>query len=197
MVGLVQPFISLQIGWVGRGELKTLIAAEAVQTLPKLSGQKILLGLYLNELLIRLLQGMDPHPALFYHYDATLTAIEKTTDSNKHQIILRQFELFLLAELGYGLNLENDGKTGQAIVPELLYSYDPAMGLFEASSISPMPALTISGASIIALQSGDFTKDNELQEAKRLMRRVLSQYLEGKPLQSRKLFQKEFQKEKA
>ncbi len=190
MQGLIQPFIPLQLGWVGKGELKTLTQIEAQVLYPKLVGHNILLGLYLNELLIRLLQRHDPHPQLFQDYDHAISTLASSTSDLERQFILRQFELKLLAELGYGLDLTCDVKTGEEISPDLLYSYDPTVGIFETSSfISTQQQLAVSGASIIALHKGVCEIESELKEIKKLMRFVLAHYLGNKPIQSRKLFQ--------
>jgi len=186
--GIMQPFLLLNISCMGKSDLKTLISAEAMEPLPCLAGKKILLGLYLNELLIRLLRGVDSHSALFSYYDATLRALACTDEKREHQILLRKFELGLLAELGYGVNLTTDAKTEQPIVPELLYGYDAQVGLYEVSSQSVLPLCTISGASVRALESGCFSDESQLREAKLLMRYILSIHLEGKALQSHKLF---------
>jgi DNA repair protein RecO (recombination protein O) len=55
LVGKVQPFILLNLSWTGRGELKTLTDLETQNLAPLLTGSKILLGFYINELLLRLL----------------------------------------------------------------------------------------------------------------------------------------------
>ncbi|MBS0286138.1 MAG: DNA repair protein RecO [Proteobacteria bacterium] len=190
MQGLVQPFMLLQVSWTGKAELKTLTHIEAAALYPKLSGQKILLGWYLNELLIRMLQHQDAHPDLFREYDKTISAIAHSENENQLQMILRQFELKLLAELGYGLDLFHDAKTHAPIAPELLYSYDPNLGMYEVSSAGSIAQqLCVSGASLIALQTGVCENETQLKETKKLMRFVLGHYLGNKPLQSRKLFQ--------
>ncbi|MGD9591998.1 MAG: DNA repair protein RecO [Candidatus Berkiella sp.] len=188
--GLIQPFILLQMSWVGKSELKTLSCVEASVISPRLSGHKLLLGLYLNELMMRLLAHQDPHPALFTDYDNTLIALSHADNESEQQMILRQFELKLIAQLGYGIDLFQDAKTGAPISPELLYSYDPIIGMIEASSMGSLAnELIVSGASLIALQTGHCENETQLREAKKLMRFVLAHYLGNKPLQSRKLFQ--------
>jgi DNA repair protein RecO (recombination protein O) len=177
--GLIQPFIALQLSWVGKSELKTLIQVESEQWVPTISGQKILVGFYLNELLMRLLARNDPHPTLFTDYDESIKALSAVNSDMAEEMVLRRFELKLLIELGYGLNLT-------AIDPELIYAYDPNIGLVEATG--PKVPHSLSGASIIALREGIYQDENQLREAKKLMRAVLSQYLGKKPLESRKLF---------
>ncbi|MFI4937575.1 MAG: DNA repair protein RecO [Candidatus Berkiellales bacterium] len=190
MIGHIQPFIPLQCGWVGRSELKTLTQIEAENLYPRLTGDKIALGLYLNEVILRLLQRQDPHPQLFYAYDKAIRALSIEACSKQAQLILRDFELCLLAELGYGLDLTHDGRTKDKIVPELLYSYDPMVGIYEVSAmLSSTNKVAVSGASLIAFHHREITSDTQLREIKNLMRSILSHYLGDKPLHSRKLFQ--------
>lgn len=187
LYGLIQPFIALQLSWIGRGELKTLTQIEAMQVLcSRLSGEKIALGLYLNELLLRLLNHFDPHPKLFFIYHETIMRLALAEGSDISQSILRHFEKNLLAELGYGLDLTLDGRTGEKISPELLYCYEPTMGLIE--SCDPLGKLAISGASVMALERDQYANEIQLREAKNLMRFILAFYLGNKPLHSRKLF---------
>ncbi len=188
--GLLQPFMLLSISWVGKSELKTLTQIEAQALYPKLHAQKVLLGLYLNELLMRLLQYQDAHPELFCEYDNTINRLAQSSTESEQQLILRQFELKLLAEIGYGLDLQHDGRTGASISPELLYGYDPQLGVFETSSMGSIEKqLCVSGASLIALDRGLCENETQARECKKLMRFVLAHYLGNKPLQSRKLFQ--------
>jgi len=191
--GLMQPFIPLQMGWIGRGELKTLTQLEAEKISPKLTGTNILLGLYLNELLLRLLQRFDPHPQLYHDYDTTIHAISVLQNGDEQQFILRQFELKLLAELGYGLDLTCDAKTQEKLAPELLYTYDPNIGIIENSDNLSKEQIVVSGASIIALHNGHFDSA-QLREMKKLMRFVLAHHLGDKPIQSRRLFSRSSRK---
>lgn len=63
--GVLVEFQPLDLGWFGAGELRTLARAEWQRAWPMLSGPRLLLGYYLNELLQRLLARDDAHPALF------------------------------------------------------------------------------------------------------------------------------------
>lgn len=175
----LQPFVPLELEWGGKGELKTLYKAETSLCLPLLKENKLIIGLYLNELMVRLLQRLDPHPVLFDFYHSTLTELSHT-DTNKSHALLRQFEIKLLAELGYALELNGDA--------DLLYSYDPKCGIVEISNMTVQPACSVSGASLLALKNNDFPNEAIILEAKRLMRYILSHYLGNKPLQTRKLF---------
>jgi len=177
-----QPFMRLHMTWIGKGELKTLTQVEADALYPKLMGVKIKLGFYINELLIRLFAEMDPHPQLFEIYDTALIKIAQSDNSIDDETSLREFEYQLLAELGYGFDLEKE------IVPELLYSFEPGVGIVEAKILRGPEQVVVSGASILALAHQQFDSAAQRLEAKKLMRFILHYYLGNKPLQSRKLF---------
>jgi len=90
----LQPFQTLQLGWQGRQELKTLGTVEAVEISPPLSGRALLCGLYVNELLQRLLQPGEPCPRLFLYYRYVLNELLEGRDLEG---ALRTFERQLLA----------------------------------------------------------------------------------------------------
>ena len=70
-----RPFLPLEIELRGKGELKTLSRLEPNGIPNLLHGDVLFSGLYLNELLIRLLPAQDPQPELFEHYGLTLQAL--------------------------------------------------------------------------------------------------------------------------
>ena len=74
---LLQPFRPLLVSWSGRGELGTLTGADQVAAPPRLHGEALYCGLYLNELLIRLLHRGDPHPEVFERYRAALSELAR------------------------------------------------------------------------------------------------------------------------
>src|SRR5256885_7513350 len=103
--GVLQAFQPLTISWAGAGELKTLIRAEWRGGLPLVTGSALLCGFYLNELLLKLLPREDPHPQLFRDYESTLA---KLAAGAEQAPALRQFEVQLLAQLGYALPLTHE-----------------------------------------------------------------------------------------
>lgn len=184
---LLQPFILIEMEWGGRGDLKTLYKAESKMLLPILKQEKLIVGLYLNELLVRLLQRADPHPLLFDFYHTTLQKLTLLSEDFEIQKALRQFEVQLLSELGYGLGFESDTK-GYPISLDLLYSYDPKIGIYEIAEGSIQEGCIVSGAALLALQQNDYPSEMVLREAKKLMRFILGCYLGNKPLETRKLY---------
>src|SRR5690606_13432265 len=59
---LLQPFVLLRISVTGKHELRNLQASEASAPGLLLQGERLFAGLYLNELLVRLLQGHEAEP---------------------------------------------------------------------------------------------------------------------------------------
>jgi DNA repair protein RecO (recombination protein O) len=182
---LVQPFTPLQVSWSGRGSLKTLTGCEALGPALLLSGRRLYSGLYLNELLIRLLQHEDPHHKLFNHYAATLSLLAA---GEAEEIPLRRFELVLLEELGYGFDLDCDGLSGQAIAEEAWYHYHEEHGLVMAPESGGDRLPRYLGSDLARISQGDFSGSARLC-AKRLMRQALTAHLGDRPLKSRELFQ--------
>ena len=62
---VLQPFRPLLLSWNLKGDLGTLTAADQVASPPALQGQSLFCGLYLNELLMRLLHPTGKLQALF------------------------------------------------------------------------------------------------------------------------------------
>ena len=93
MRGLLQPFVPLLLSWRGRGELATLTSAETGGIVLPPAGSAVVVGFYLNELVLRFLHRHDPEPTLFDHYRAALDAISHGSDPEP---VLRIFEKRLL-----------------------------------------------------------------------------------------------------
>ena len=113
--GLLLPFQPILISWTGSGELRTLTRAEWDGGYAPLSGQALMCGFYLNELLMRLMAREDAHEALFDRYEAALAELQQTDDQPR---VLRAFERVLLKELGYAMTLDRDAETGGPIDPD-------------------------------------------------------------------------------
>ncbi len=186
------PFKRLLLSWQGRGELKTLTATDVEGRPCWLSGNALISGLYSNELIIRLLQRDDPHPVLLQYYEDFLAALNRLQLAEfsaraEMELILRRFEKNLLQELGYGLSLEQDARSGLAIDASYRYHYFFDEGPVRCLQVSSN-SFTVSGATLLALARDEVLGDDARREAKYLMRHALAQHLDGKPLNSRRLF---------
>jgi DNA repair protein RecO (recombination protein O) len=181
---LLQPFIPLLLSFSGRTELKSLVATESLAGGLTLCRERVFCGMYMNELLVRLLHRNDAHPALFAAYDQALKAL---ADSPAVDTVLRHFEYRLLDELGYSFDLAADGASGQPVMPTREYCYQPGVGLVESSGIAERARTLYGGSELLAMASGEFGGQARAA-AKRLLREALAEHLGAAPLRSRELF---------
>ena len=182
--GVLMAFQPLLIDWSGGGEMKTLVRAEWQGGQPLLGGQALLCAYYLNELLMRLLPREDPHPVLFRAYGDALRALAA---GEGQEVILRRFELALLQELGYGLQLDSDAD-GAPVRPELRYAYIIERGAVPLDEYGIDDPSVVAGRVLLDMARGDFREPETLAGAKALMRRLIQHYLGGQVLQSRRVF---------
>ena len=208
--GVLIPFQPLALDWFGRGELRTLKTAEPSGPATPLSGQSLLSAFYLNELLLKLTTRDDPHEGLFaaYHRAVTdLRAISRAklvSESNSEhderikskfvsdtnylvEPVLRRFELRLLQELGYALELAREAGTHAPIVAEREYLYVVERGPVAApeGDGSPANAVRLRGATLLDLDRGALEDAATVAQAKQLMRLLINHSLNGQQLATR------------
>lgn len=174
---VLQPFRPLLISWIQKRELGTLTAADQVASPPALQGQALFCGLYLNELLMRLLHRSDPQVEVFERYRHLLGEL---ASGAAPQPLLRVFEKHLLEAIGYAMLLDREHAGGEAIQAQYWYEYRPDRGAVRRAG--PGKDL-ISGQALLDLHSERLSPDN-LPQLRHLMRRVIGYHLGGKPLAS-------------
>ena len=186
MRGMLMCFQPLEIGWFGGGEVRTMARLEWLGGIPLLSGRCLMLGYYLNELLLRMLPREDAHPALFDAYFAALQALARGGADAPE---LRRFEICLLKELGYGVTLDSDGESGASVQPDMDYHFLLERGpVRKVGADSTAEAQVIRGKTLLDMVADDYRDPQTLQESKLLMRRLLSHHLGGQTLQARRVF---------
>lgn len=184
MRGVLLSFQPVQLGWYGKGEVRTLTRAEWIGGQPLLQGEALLCGFYLNELLLRLLPREDPHEALFARYGEALRGLASGAATGP---ILRAFEKALLREIGYALVLERDGASGLGVDAAKTYTYDPERGPVEVNATAQAD-LKLAGQTLLDIARDDFSDAVTQQQAKLLMRSLINHRLEHQPLRSRRIF---------
>jgi DNA repair protein RecO (recombination protein O) len=122
------PLQPLSLAFGGDGDIRTLKSAEWVGGHVMPTGEALLSGYYLNELLMRLTARDDPHPALFEVYAAAVRLLA-SGDPDALQWALRAFELLLLKNMGLlpALNLQT--LTLKPLESENFYTLLPEAGL--------------------------------------------------------------------
>ncbi|WP_226664865.1 DNA repair protein RecO [Microbulbifer aggregans] len=191
----LQPFSPLLVTLLGRHDLKTLGPVEAAGQSLWLKGRAVYAGLYINELLVRLLPEGDALESVFAAYQSLLPELAgQDTDTNKAlEGPLRRFELLLLQELGSLPPLDTCPVLGIPIDREGTYrltAEDGFVPVIVPAGRSP-GASEFLGAELLALasaQGGGVMSDEILHAAKRLTRLLLNPLLGTRPLKSRELF---------
>ena len=204
----VQIFSTFHASWYGGRELVTLVNPAELQT-QWLTGEAASAGLYMNELLIRLLREREPVPDLFA---VSCWALAQLGEGAAVRPILRSFEKLLLQTLGYALSYRHDLDSGGAIEPQAWYrlvevngftvdnperylgqprgSGEPAQRLdLRRGYVETAAQLLIRGDLIGAIEEEQFANAAVNAAARRLFRRCLAELLGDRPLKSRELLQ--------
>ena len=180
----LQPFSPILVSWSGRSQLKTLRSVDISSSKqPNVSGKHLMSAFYLNELILSFLTTADPYPDLF---DAYSLAIENLSSADSSEIILREFEIELLTEIGYAINFRTEAMSSKKIEPNLLYRFVAEEG-FVSSVTSSMRDTLIKGSVIHAIDQGDFSDPETLRIAKRIARKSIKYHLSGKELNTKKV----------
>lgn len=131
------PLQPLLLSWGGEAEVRTLKSAQWQGGHVMPTGDALLAGSYLNELLMRLLARDDPHPGLFDDYALAVRLLSERAEAQP--LILRAFELVLLRDAGFLPDLSREGSSLQPLEPELPYVVRPETGLRPAHDEDPHP----------------------------------------------------------
>jgi len=197
---LLQPFRELTVLLKGRNALKNLSRVESSHKSLNLVGDHFFSGFYLNELIVRLMTEQHPCPDLFLHYQQSLLAL---SINKPLEHILRFFEMSLLTELGVLFDFsmlsqfqnhkqtDNQGFKLINSVEEVIFNTEkgfvPVVNKFQMSTQTSY--YNIDHLQAIAEQQ--LENQPVMKTYKRLMRQVINGLLGNKPLNSRKLFQRD------
>ena len=178
----LQMFQCLSISFKGKGELKSLSQWEIADQPRRLLGDDLILAIYINELILRLLPEGDEHIEIFESYWTFISNLN-TLASNEKEYALRKFENQLLDDLGYGIDFNFD-IDGSAIDKDLKYNFIEHQG-FTSNNEG-----LFNGKMLLRLSNSDeaITNANELSILKKMNRKRLKSLLGDKPLKSKELF---------
>ena len=180
---LMQPFCPILVSLGGHSELKYLSSAESAGVAISLPGEQLFSGLYMNELLVRLLPKFDSAPRLFAHYGLSLSELGQSPNAS---LALRRFEMTLFEELGYQIQWSRDHR-GRKILPSHYYSFAPDRGFIEREQVHATDVFL--GADLAAIgawyDQSDALSDLSRLALKHVMRQAIDYSLDGRPLKVR------------
>lgn len=143
------PLQMLHVAFGGDAEIRTLKSAEWQGGHVMPTGDALLSGYYLNELLLTLLARDDPHPVLFDVY-ANVVRVLASEHGEALQAALRTYELLLLREIGLLPQLDLQTMTLGALDAGARYTLVPEGGLRQAHADD---RASLTGAQWTALQA--------------------------------------------
>jgi DNA repair protein RecO (recombination protein O) len=167
---ILLPLQPLHLAFGGDGEIRSLKGAEWQGGHIMPSGEALMSGYYLNELLLLLLARDDPHPGLFDVY-ANVVQVIASEHGEVLQSALRAFELLLLREIGLLPLLDAQTMTLRSLDAQARYSLVPEGGLRQAGSDDRS---SLSGAQWLALQES-LTTDAPFTATLRACSQVMAQ----------------------
>ncbi len=180
LAGSLRPFNPVLTRLIGRGELKTMADAEAVNKPYKLSGTALYCGFYMNEISLKLLAKGEGGGDFFDFYTQTIKHLNNEQTRDLH---LRYFEYALLKEAGLAFDFKRD-LSAKKIMPDKHYVQIPQQGLQKSDATNPN---AISGQCLQKFINHDTLGKSCLNKLKVFMRLMLNQALEGRPIKSREL----------
>lgn len=146
---ILLPLQPLHLAFGGDAEIRTLRAAEWQGGHVMPTGDALMAGYYLNELLLTLLARDDPHPGLFDVY-ADVVQVIASEHGEALQSALRAFELLLLREIGLLPILDTQTLTLLPLEPTERYSLVPEGGLRQTNAVD---RTSLTGIQWVALQN--------------------------------------------
>ena len=146
---ILLPLQPLHVAYGGDAEIRTLKGAEWMGGHVMPTGDALMSGYYINELLLNLLARDDPHPRLFDVY-ASVVQVIASGHGEALQSALRTFELLLLREIGLLPMLDAQTLTLGGLDAEARYSLVPEGGLRQTGDGD---RASLSGAQWLSLQA--------------------------------------------
>ncbi len=184
--GNTEPFRYLHLQWIGKGDVQTLTEADE-RGRHSIPPSELMLGLYLNELLLLLTRQHLPQAELFSAYKYTL---HKIGDAEINRHILMRFEIYLLNCLGFPLELNQDRHNSISKSDYYQFSTDEGLvlGLAEYSKEAHDSShnILISTKLLLALHDIQNMQESQWKELRQFLDKVFSA-LAPRTINSRKL----------
>jgi DNA repair protein RecO (recombination protein O) len=189
--GGLQCFQRLHVEYWGVSSLKTLRSCEyAAATMTALLGDALYCGMYINELLQRLLPHEEPSPELFQFYEKVVIQLSHARLRPEQELILRHFEFYLLEYLGFAVIFDVCAETDANVCLNQFYYFEAGSGVrhYNSGIRLAQDGSLIAGEQLLAMARRDFNDPEVLKSAKKISRQALRHLLGPKPLKSKELF---------
>ena len=185
----LQPFTPSLLTCTGRGELLNLRNLDQSGKQLLAGAEEKILGMYVNELLVRLVPRGLGSQSLFACYEKTLRHL--ASDSAEPEPALRLFELKLLELSGFIIPLERDCETDEPLLSERCYYHEPGKGFSAYHGSAAVAKSVFSGQTLLALRGGLRERSPQImREAKRLLHSILDEKFRKRPLRVREIMKK-------
>ncbi len=182
----VQPFIPVLLGCSGRGDLLNVRAFDPQSKAILAKPEEQMVGMYVNELVTRLIPQHVASRRLFEHYAGTLADVAR---GDACEPVLRRFEVALLEISGRGLQLDHDHVTHEPLVADAVYRYEPGDGPVRCDGGAGRGEVRCRGETLLDLARGLPGGDaRTLREAKELLRTTINYHLRHRVMHTRSLF---------
>ncbi len=184
------PMQPLRITYSGDAEVKALKSAEWVGGYAMPSGNALLTGFYLNELMMRLLLRDDPQEFVYDLYAQTVSVVAQ--NNGLMTTALRAFELLLLQNMGWLPDLSSVTQTQQGLQADVTYNLNVDTGLRPATNADTSSLFGNQWQALaLALINKNFSQvlshlssDSQTTQALKNQLRALLHYHCGQPLKT-------------
>lgn len=172
-----ETFRRLRIRLSGQSELKRLDDWQYVEPFRLGQGAALLQAFYLNELCVRLVPPLQAGDTFFGVYASSLLSL---ADPDRQSATLRFFERRLLEWVGAGIDYRQTLDSGDWIVAQQQYRFEPALGFCARGGQRVIP-----GAAILAMAENDWLNPLARAWGEVIHAGRLDHLLEGRVLVSR------------
>ncbi len=178
-----QPLRAIQLTAKGRGQLLTVYNIDTGPSY-KIKTNRFKYGLYLNELIMKLLHEHDECSGIYHAYNKAIQALAECTVIAP---ALRIFEKTLLKELGYGIDFHKEAGTEYSIQPQSYYRFFVSIGFKKTNStVLSHTSHTFLGKHLINIAQDHYPDGTTCRIADSIMSATINQILFGKGLTSKK-----------
>ena len=161
---------------INKSNLPLLLKYEIVKTIP-IKNKHLILLMYFNELIYKLVPKNQPQRNLFDFYGNYLDYMSKTNDN--FDVVLVGFELLLLKNLGYGITSLS---SNEIIQSNDIFVYDVNSGFKKTDSKLSFDC--VSGETIIKIQEFNISQITELKKIRSITKKIIQEIAGNRSIKS-------------